>query len=94
MIKITTLLAFFVFSVFFYVRGQLADNSYQNNVVAELAEINNTPVIVPFENRLKIANKGGHLQGIQALNHKGQTYYIVSGKIGRASCRERVYPRV
>lgn len=79
MIKITTLLAFFVFSVFFYVRGQLADNSYQNNVVAELAEINNTPVIVPFENRLKIANKGGHLQGIQALNHKGQTYYIVSG---------------
>lgn len=79
MIKNTTLLAFLLFICFHYAIGQRSDNSFHFNVIEGLENISATPVSVSFQNRLTIANTGGHLQGIQALTHQGQIYYIVSG---------------
>ena len=79
MIKNTALIPFLLVIIIFRASGQAHIDYVQFNVIAELEKISDVPVPISFQNRLQIANTGGHLQGIQALNHQGQIYYIVSG---------------
>jgi hypothetical protein len=79
MIKNTALIPFLLLIFFFRANGQVHVDYVQFNVIAELEKISDVPTPLSFQNRLQIANTGGHLQGIQALNHQGQIYYIVSG---------------
>ncbi len=44
-----------------------------------IEKINTTPVSIRFQNSLEINNNGGHLQGIQYLNHNQNDYYVLSG---------------
>lgn len=79
MINNTAFLSFFLSIFFHYAIGQSSDKSLHFKLIEGLENISISPVSVSFQNRLTIANTGGHLQGIQALNHQGMIYYIVSG---------------
>ncbi len=79
MIKNTALIPFLLVIIIFRASGQAHIDYVQFNVIAELEKISDVPKPLLFQNLLQIANTGGHLQGIQALNHQGQIYYIVSG---------------
>ena len=79
MIKNTGFLTFLFILVFFHANGQQTVESIPFNLIAELDAISAMPTALSVQNRLKLANTGGHLQGIQALIHQGQIYHIVSG---------------
>ncbi|MEQ6118631.1 hypothetical protein [Reichenbachiella sp. MALMAid0571] len=48
-------------------------------IIKALEKIYPTPEQITFQNSLEIDNSGGHLQGIQYLNHNQNEYYVVSG---------------
>ena len=54
-------------------------NASETQLFNLIEKINPVPTSISFHNSLDINNNGGHLQGIQYLNHKQSDYYVLSG---------------
>jgi len=74
----TILLSFFLITHFSLVFTQVKPAA-SNQLISDLEKLVDKPSSINFQNTLKINNQGGHLQGIQYLNHKKKNYYILSG---------------
>ena len=48
-------------------------------LINAIEKINPKPTSISFHNSLDINNHGGHLQGIQYINHKQNDFYVMSG---------------
>lgn len=51
----------------------------QDSVIDNFKNINSQPQLINFENKLKVDNSGGHIQGVQYLKLHGDEYVFLSG---------------
>ena len=58
--------------------SQSISNS-ETMLINAIEKINPKPTSISFHNSLDINNHGGHLQGIQYINHKQNDFYVMSG---------------
>ncbi|MCK5370142.1 MAG: hypothetical protein KAQ62_16390, partial [Cyclobacteriaceae bacterium] len=80
--KFLPFITFFLFHSLTY--AQIKDDA-EIQIINSLEKINSTPISITFQNSLEINNNGGHLQGIQYLNHEQKDYYVLSGSSGTYS---------
>lgn len=66
----------FLALTFIYCSGT---NSSDSSVKSKFEEICDTPIPIIYKNTLDVNNRGGHLQGVQLLNHNNTTYALLSG---------------
>jgi hypothetical protein len=76
-------LQFFQIPILFIVMTFLSCTQQGDSSGLDLIELvekmSTEPASITFRNSLPINNEGGHLQGIQYLNHNGNDYYVLSG---------------
>jgi hypothetical protein len=62
-----------------YFSCSFKDDSTRIELIQLAEKINKEPIALTFKNAKTINNNGGHLQGIQYLNHNEIDYYVMTG---------------
>jgi len=58
---------------------------HPNSMIDQIRQIKDEPNEIVIHNSIPLHNAGGHIQGVQAMNHQGKTFYFLSGSTDKYS---------